>query len=168
MIEKKEIEKATAKAFISLYNNLFGTSFYIKEYGDAPDIQCEDSKNGGILNLEIVLTQDRPGDIMALLGRSSHKSIEDLKTSSNKNETLASFNCLQENVVENCIEVIKRKMKNNYGPNTALVVRDTSPLDWNWEIVINEIRKEIESINNNFDKGIWIISSSKDKLYRII
>jgi hypothetical protein len=35
--EKEAIERATADAFITLYNTEMGTSFSIVEYSDAPD-----------------------------------------------------------------------------------------------------------------------------------
>jgi hypothetical protein len=55
MNEKEAIEKATADAFIALYNTEYGSSFFIEEYSDAPDIRCKDA-DGNIFNFEITLT----------------------------------------------------------------------------------------------------------------
>jgi hypothetical protein len=76
--EKEAIEKATADAFIELYNCEMGASFSIVEYSDAPDIRCKDSK-GNIFNFEITLTEDQPKDMQAALGRSNHRRIEALR-----------------------------------------------------------------------------------------
>jgi hypothetical protein len=50
--EKKNIEKATADAFLKLYNQKKNTSFEIVEHGDSPDFRCED-KEGNKIHLEI-------------------------------------------------------------------------------------------------------------------
>jgi hypothetical protein len=76
--EKEAIEKATADAFIELYNREMGTSFSITEYSDAPDIRCRALK-GNKFNFEITLTEDRKKDIAAALGRSDHRSIGALR-----------------------------------------------------------------------------------------
>ena len=99
MNEKEAIEKATADAFIKLYNSEMGTSFSIVEYSDAPDICCQDLK-GNRFNFEITLTEDRPKDIQALLGRSNHRSLEALKKhladiKSGKANPLDRTSCLQ-------------------------------------------------------------------------
>jgi hypothetical protein len=38
------------------------------------------------------------------------------------------------------LERIKEKNNHDYGENVALVIRDTSPLDWDWTDIINEIK----------------------------
>lgn len=78
MSEKQAIEKATAEGFLVLYNQLQGTDFRIVEMSDAPDVRCKDS-HGRTLNIEITSTQDRPGDIKAILGRSNSRSLESLR-----------------------------------------------------------------------------------------
>ena len=77
MSEKTDIEWATGEAFISLYNARFATT-YLAQPSEAPDIHCVDQK-GNRLNLEITMTEDRPGDIKALLGRSEDRSLGALK-----------------------------------------------------------------------------------------
>jgi len=170
--EKEAIEKVTANAFVDLYNHEMGTSFSIAEYSDAPDIRCRDIK-GNIFNLEITLTEDREKDIAAALGRSDHRSIELLRKhlvegKVGKANSLERVNCLQGNVTDMIVDRILPKLKKDYGSNAALVIRDTSPVCWDWELVIDDIRQMLASQRNPFDKGIWIISFRKDKIYRII
>lgn len=172
MSEKEAIEKATADAFIELYNREMGTSFSITEYSDAPDIRCRDLK-GNIFNFEITLTEDREKDIAAALGRSDHRSIGALRkhldeVKAGKASPLDRVSCLQGNVTQMIVSRILPKMEKDYGPNVGLVIRDTSPVSWDWELVVDEIRSQLNSPTNPFDKGIWIISFRKDKIYRII
>jgi hypothetical protein len=170
--EKEAIEKATADAFIKLYNSEMRTSFSIIEYSDAPDIRCKDS-NGNLLNFEITLTDDMPKDIQAALGRSDHRSIEALKAhlsevKAGKANPLERVSCLQGNVTDMVVARIKPKLNKDYGANVALVIRDTSPVGWNWEDVIEQIKNRIFTERNPFDKGIWILTFLKDKIHRIL
>jgi hypothetical protein len=55
-----------------------------------------------------------------------------------------------------------------YGASTALVVRDTSGVEWNWGLVVNELKMKLDLAQNPFDKGIWILNRSKTKLYQIV
>jgi len=170
--EKEAIEKATADAFIELYNREFGKSFSIIEYADAPDIRCKDEK-GNRFNFEITLTEDRPKDIQAVLGRSDHRNIEALRphladVKTGKSNPLEWSSCLQENVVDMMKERILPKLLKDYGSNVALLIRDTSPIGWDWESVLDDIKNMLLSKRNPFDEGIWIISFRKDKIYRII
>jgi hypothetical protein len=170
--EKEAIERATADAFVELYNLEKRTSFSIIEYSDAPDIRCKDLK-GDIFNFEITLTEDRPKDIAVVLGRSDQKSIEVLrqhldKVKAGKANPLENVSCLQENVTEMIISRILPKLKKDYGLNVGLVIRDTSPVCWDWELVLEDIKSRIGSRKNPFDMGIWIISCRKDKIYKII
>jgi hypothetical protein len=75
MNEKEAIERATAEAFLEHYNGMHDTAFRITEHGDAPDIVARDDL-GNRLQLEVVMTEDRAGDIKATLGRSDARSIE--------------------------------------------------------------------------------------------
>lgn len=172
MDEKKDIEKATAECFIKLYNSQMGTSFSKVEQQDFPDIHCKDDQ-GNTLNLEIVLTEDRPNNIQALLGRSNDKNIESLKqfnkdVRNGKRNPLERTSCLQGNVMDMIVSRIQEKLNKDYGQNVALVVRDTSPLDWEWDRVLDQIRSKLNLSRNPFDKGIWIISYSKDRIFRIL
>jgi len=170
--EKEAIEKATADAFIELYNREMGTSFSITEYSDAPDIRCRDLE-GNIFNFEITLTEDREKDIAAALGRSNHRSIEALRKHLNevragKANPLDMVSCLQGNVTQMIFSRILPKLEKDYGSNIGLVIRDASPVSWDWELVVDNIRHQLDSQRNPFDKGIWIISFQKDKIYRIV
>ena len=172
MNEKEAIEKATADAFIELYNSEMGTSFSIIEYSDAPDIRSQDS-DGNTLNFEITLTEDRPKDIQANLGRSNHRRLEALKkhladVKAGKANPMDRTSCLQGNVTEMILSRIQPKLMKDYGVNVALVIRDASPVGWDWDMVIDQIKSQLNLERNPFDKGIWIITYLKDKIYRVL
>lgn len=172
MNEKEAIEKATADAFIKLYNCEMGTSFSIVEYSDSPDIRCKDTE-GNTFNLGITLTENRPKDIQAVLGRSDHKSQEALKkhleeVKAQKANIFERASGLQDNVTAMIVSRIQPKLNKDYGPNAALVIRDCSRLDWDWDIVTDQIKNMLNLERNPFDKGVWIISCSKNKLFRLI
>lgn len=173
MNEKEAIEKATADAFIVLYNREMQTSFAIIEYSDAPDIRCKDSKEK-IFNFEITLTEDHPKDIQAALGRSDHRSVEALRQhltdvrAGKANPLERGVSCLQGNVIKMIVDRIRPKLNKDYGSNTALVIQDTSPVCWDWDLVVDHINSMLDLQRNPFDKGIWIITFRKDNIYRII
>ena len=56
---------------------------------------------------------------------------------------------------------------NTYGPNAALVVRDTSGGDWDWDDVIPVIRSRLDLSTSPFSDGIWVLSRAKDRLFQI-
>ncbi|MEW6574181.1 MAG: hypothetical protein AB1374_11175 [Bacillota bacterium] len=58
-------------------------------------------------------------------------------------------------------------MKKNYVPATALVVHDTSGVDWDWDLVIDELVKRLELNRNPFDMGVWILNLTKDRLFKV-
>jgi hypothetical protein len=170
--ETEAIEKATADAFIELYNSNMGSSFFIVDYSDAPDIRCKDS-DGNTFNFEITLTEDRPKDIQASIGRSNHRSIEALQQHladdrARKASPLERVSCLQGNVLTMIVNRIQKKLQKDYGPSVALVIRDSSPVCWDWDLVVDQINRMLNLQRNPFDKGIWIISFGKDKIYRVI
>lgn len=169
MNEKQSIEQATAIGFLAVYNRCEGTDFQVIELGDAPDIICADSK-GSKMSLEITLTEDRYGDIQDSLGRSNQRSVENLtahlaQVKSGKEDLR--FGSLG-NALSKAAVQIGKKLLNRYGANTALVVRDTSGVDWDWDCGIDELRNRINILKNPFDKGIWIINNTKTKIYRVI
>ncbi len=55
--ENQAIEKATADAFVELYNQEMGTSFSIVEYSDA-QISAARTRTGNVFNFEITLTEE--------------------------------------------------------------------------------------------------------------
>lgn len=65
------------------------------------------------------------------------------------------------------VDRIKPKLKKDYGSNVALVIRDSSPLDWDWDIVKDQIVDSLNLEQTPFDKGIWVISNSKDRIFKI-
>jgi hypothetical protein len=169
--EKEAIEKATADAFVELYNQEMRSSYSIIEHSDAPDIRCKD-RNGNTLNLEITLTEDRTGDIQASLGRSESRSLEALKkhledVKAGKANSLDKASCLQGNVSSMIVSRIQPKLIKDYGSNTALVIRDSSRGDWDWDMVANQIKDSLSLTRNPFDKGIWVITFSKDRIFRL-
>jgi hypothetical protein len=167
--EKQKIEQATAEGYLKLFNHHFGTDFGIVELGDAPDVRCQGSK-GQELNLEISLTEDRPRDIQAALGRSNHRSAEALAEHNKRvaeGKEKPQFSSLSGNAVDQVIRRINEKLLKSYGPNTPLVVRDTSGADWDWDLVIEELRQNMNLQRNPFDRGIWILNFAKTKLYQI-
>jgi len=167
MNEKEKIEKATADAFIYLYNIEMGTSFFITSYSDAPDIRCEDSM-GNSFNFEITLTEDRKGDIKCLLGRSDHRSVNAIDARGCTGSSLGMASCLQGNVIDMLICRMQKKLEKDYGVNVALVIRDTSPVCWDWELSLDDIRRMLDSQKISYDKGIWLLSFSKDRIYRVL
>ncbi len=170
MTEKERIELATAEGFLSLYNTHFGVDFAVVEHADAPDIRCRDS-TGATLNLEITATEDRAHDIQALLGRSNHKSIDALEEHNRRvaaGEEKPQVNCLSGNVLDQLVARIEEKGQKSYGAGTALVIRDTSGVDWDWEDVISEIRTRVTNSARAFDKGVWLLNRAKTKLYQLV
>lgn len=172
MNEKEAIERATADAFVELYNRDMGTSYSVVEYSDAPDIRCKDPE-GRAFNFEITLTEDRPKDIQAALGRSKHRSVDALRqhladVRAGKANPLERVSCLQGNVVDMIVDRIQPKLQKDYGSSVALVIHDSSPLCWDWDLVVYQIRGTLNLQKNPFDKGIWIISFRKDKICQII
>lgn len=172
MNEKQTIEAGTAESFLHLYNAVNGTSFRIVRYGDAPDIECEDC-NGRKLNLEITLTEDSPRDIQASLGRSDHRSIESLRTHNGevragRAEPLDRASSLDGNVACSLILRLRSKLKKRYGSHTALVIRDSSGVDWDWDLELHHLRAKFASEKNPFDEGVWIVNCTKDRLFRLL
>lgn len=170
--EKEKIEIATADAFIDLYNAKMNSSFKVLEYSDAPDVRCKDA-SGNVLNLEITLTEDRAGDIPAILGRSDHKSIvsqlEHLnKVKAGKASIFEQVSSLSENVAATLIQRIKAKSKKDYGANVALVIRDSSPVGWDWEHIVPEIKAQLSEIRLPFEHGVWLLTFTKDRIIQIV
>lgn len=167
--EKREIERGTAEGFLILYNKHFGTTFRVAELSDAPDVRCIDDI-GGELNLEITTTEDAPRDIQALLGRSDHKSIEALVEHNDrvaqglKSPQLVSFDDAESALVSR----IAAKCENDYGRSTALVIRDSSGCDWEWDEAAAEIALKFGLRRNPFDRGVWLLTRTRDKLFQLV
>ena len=159
--EKKEaIESETAKSFLKLYNSQFKTSFKVIEISDAPDVICQDT-NGNELSLEITLSEDRAGDIEAQLGRSKSRDIDIMME---QNDIV---DCLHERPSKIITERINKKIDKFYGRNVALVVRHASGTYWNWGLEVLKIKNSLDLPRFHFDKGIWIITNFKDRIWRV-
>jgi hypothetical protein len=170
--EKEAMERETADAFLRLYNSQMACSYDIVKHSDAPDFVCGD-KSGRELRLEITLTEDRPGDIQGLVGRSDAGSLEALKrhvraVEAGEAHPLEWTSCLQGNVLSMVVNRIQRKLEKDYGPHAALVVRDTSPIPWSWHTILGDIAGSLDLKNNPFDEGIWIISFARNEIFRIV
>lgn len=175
MNEKKAIERETAEAFLRLYNPQTGSSYEIVKHfdSDGPDFLCRGSNDHELI-LEITMTEDHPGDIQGLLGRSDALSLEALKRHNEAAEqgkenilqTVSS--CLQGNVCLMATNRIQKKLKKDYGPNAALVVRDTSGLPWSWDVVLKDLATSLDLEHNPFDEGIWIMSFTKEQIFRVV
>lgn len=167
---KKAIEQATVDGFLSLYNDRVQADFYVVKYSDSPDATCRDSR-GRYLNIEVTMTEDKPDDIQALLGRSNHKSVEALEHHIDQVRLglePIQYSSLRGNVLDQIVKCITQKLINRYGPHTALVVRDTSPVSWNWDSELKQLCDRIGLSSNPFDEGIWILDYTKINLYQII
>jgi hypothetical protein len=158
--ETRRIERAAAEGFLRLFNQQFEADYKIVELGDAPDVRCQDS-DGRVLNLEVTQTEDRQQDIQAAMGRSDHRNAEHISLSSSESS-------LQGNVLEQAAERISEKLLMRYGASTALVVRDTSSVEWDWSLVVDEFKTKLDLTQNPYDKGIWVLNRPKTKLYQII
>ncbi len=155
MTEKRRIEKATIDAFVALHNEIYGTSYSVREYGDAPDAACV-SAQGDFLNIEVCITEDRPGDIPWLLGKTD------------KRPYLGnSGSCLPGNVLTQLGQRLDKKSLMRYGEQTALVIRDSSGVDWDWEDIKPQVQDHLQQCGNPFQMGVWIVNRSLTRLHRI-
>lgn len=170
--ETQQIEEATGEGFLALYNAKFGTSYRVVRIagaGESPDVYCFNS-NGESLNIEVTMTEDRSKDIAATLGRSDTRSLEYLKRNienAGKGLEPPLYSTL-EGVSETLVDRIQAKLVKSYGSDVALVVRDTSGVDWDWDTVIPQIRSKLAlDRRNSFDRGIWILSRDKGRMFRV-
>jgi len=148
--EKERIEKATAEIFLNLYNKRFGTSYEIKALGEPPDVECIDHLSGKKLNLEVSLIEDLLYEIRYVLGRGA-KPI-----SPTTNSTVVS----SDDSIMQIKKSLKKKLLASYGKNTALVLRQVSPL-WGpsaWEYFKKKLQEEdFFKYKRHFDAGVWVI-----------
>lgn len=171
MNEKKAIERCTADAFIDFYNAKFGTSYRIVEHSDNPDIRCQDCEENN-LNIEITMTEDRLNDIQSVLGRSDSRNAYATRANDKvvrdcRADPPIYLKFHHSNSLRMVAERVRKKMVNDYGKDTALVVRDVSGVDWDWDVFSGDLKDLLYLKNNPFDKGIWIVSLGKDRIFRI-
>ena len=172
MDEKKAIERCTVDAFLEYYNNEFGTSYQIVEHSDNPDIRCQNCK-GNKLNIEVTMTEDRAGDIPAVLGRSDARCINTIEVNQKikrdcRKDPPVYLKYHQSNSLCMVANRIKKKMMNDYGKHTALVVRDVSGVDWDWDVFSGDLRNLLDLESNPFDSGIWVVPLGKDRIFRVV
>jgi hypothetical protein len=170
--EKQQIEQATVEAFLNLYNQRLETDFKVTSFADegtVPDAACKNT-NGDELNIEVTMTEDMPMDIQSLLGRSEHKSVEAVRARLDRVKAGLEpiwYSSLDGNVLDQIVDRISKKWRKRYGPNTALVIRDASPLPWSWDSVVDKVRSRLDLSSTPFDRGIWILNYDKSLLYEI-
>lgn len=170
--ETRSIERATAEMFVAMYNAKTGDTYRVVGQPEPPepDVLCENDA-GDKLKLEITMLQDRPRDIQSLLGRSDADSLETLQANNERirrGEVAAidTVACFERDVIPNLLDRLRAKLdKQCIGPNVALVMRSTSPLDWDWNLYMYEVRQVLESIllelklgHPPYDRGIWIVA----------
>ena len=170
-IEKQSIERSTAEGFLLIYNHQHGTDYRIEKVagpGESPDVRCIDSRNDALL-LEITLIEDNKDGIQAALGRSGHKSFNatrELLRKVREGKAEMPINRLDGNVSEILIKRLRQKYRMRYGKNVALVVRETS-LAWDWDLVLPKIQDEFRNGPVPFDRGVWLLSRSRERLIRV-
>lgn len=167
----QKIELATAEGFFAFYNAEHKTSYAVVRVagdGEVPDVFARD-ETGTEFNLEITLTEDRPGDIAAALGRSDARSIDSLKqhlAAVRAGTEQPSITSLQDNALPVLLQRIDKKLIKRYGQNTALVIRDSSPL-WDWDQVLPAIHVHLTGKTIPFDLGIWLLALDKKSVVQI-
>lgn len=152
---KQRIEKTTVDAFVPLFNINQGQDYAVLQYGDAPDAICRNG-SGQIIQVEITLTEDNPGDLAWSFGETETRP-----------PSYWYGNCLQRNVLDQLRRRLDAKILKRYGERTALVIRDSSGADWDWEYVAEDIRETMGPRLNPYDMGIWILNRTKSRLFRL-
>ena len=154
--ETKAIENATVTGFLKLYNLQRKDDFSITEHRDyeSPDFVCTNS-GGQRLYVEATTAHDREGDMAVLLGRaSSRKAPKSVR--------------LRDYVLANLIAAIHKKSLSRHQKHTALVIRHSSGVDWDWEMEMSEIRSRLSDVVCPFDEGVWIIDRTMTRIWRLL
>ena len=157
LTEKQRIEKASAEIFLKLLNNRFETEYQILKLGDSPDVHCLDSNTKLWLSLEITLLEDINGEIAYMLDRLEKPLVSPV--------TSLPCTSFSDDSIPKLEQRLAEKSNIDYGPRTALVIRQISPL-WfaeNWECYKVTMNLSIlEKARKYFEAGIWIICTNKD------
>lgn len=170
-IETQKIEFATAEGFFALYNARHQSSFAVTRiagHGEVPDVFAKDD-DGNEFNLEITLTEDRPGNIAAALGRSDALSIDSLKRhveAVRAGKEQPRITSLQDNALPMLLQRIDKKLNMRYGRNTALVIRSTC-IQWDWEQALPTIQAYLNGKTIPFDLGIWLLAFNKESVVQV-
>ena len=120
--EKRLIEASTAEIFLELYNERYDQKYELVELLDSPDVRCVDSRTGDELDLEISLVEDLPGDARYMLDRGPMPA----------GPWGTGARGFSQNAPPMMIDRLREKCLKRYGPATALVIQQLSPL---WESV---------------------------------
>jgi len=158
------VEQRTIDLFLPWYNEHHGNTFQVVKHGDAPDFCCAD-ESGSTLSVEITLMQERDGDIKALRGRTQAHSLEALRehlelVRLGKADPLDRVRSLAEDGVAAAVRAVVKKLTMAYGANTALVVSETCPLEWDWSLVADQLTTQLAGRRNPFDRGVWLVEDS--------
>lgn len=144
---KKQIEKATAERFLAVFNRRFGTAFRVTQLAETPDVRCQDSSTGKRLYLEVTLLEDWEGDIQSIL-------------SGDEQTVMSPIISFEEDALPRLKKRLNKKLLASYGPDTALVIRQVSPL-WSatdWRRYVRLIGDEVlEGREKNYGAGIWLL-----------
>ena len=144
MNEKENIEQSTIKVFLSIFNKEYKKHFERFKHSDAPDFICKDETTNNILNIEITLTQDKVDDIPLLIGHKNDiRDIPEEKVKKMKSGELHYFDAVTvfgTDTLPMFYKTIEKKIQKAYGKGVMLVVRDTSPLDWDYTPYLDTIR----------------------------
>lgn len=180
---KKQIERATAEMFVAMYNGKTGGTYRVVGQPEPPepDVRCE-NEAGDKLKLEITMLKDHSGDIESLLGRSDAHSLGALQATNERIQrgelaAIDSVTSFGRDVIPKLLERLKAKLrKRDFGPNVTLVMRSTSPLDWDWNLWMEEAQRGLKSIllelnlgQPPHDQGIWIVAREEagPRLYMV-
>ena len=118
------------------------------------------------------MTEDRYGDIPALLSPSDTKSLDALKRHLDAvergEESIFQSVSSSDSICEVAAGRIRPKLKKDYGPNTALVLLDMSGVPWDWSFETQRLRSLLDLRRNPYDKGIWIVLLVGKRIFRIV
>lgn len=106
---------------------------------------------------------DRDMDIAARLGRSDSRSLESLQTHNEKVNMgeASAFELVDvpETWAARLVAKILEKAQKRYGQCVALVLRDASPIGW--EFVPGQIAAACGDALKNFDRGVWVVRENE-------
>ena len=149
--DKRQAEEAVATEFLDLYNPAQATNFKISSLGDAPDVECEDAVSGLHLSLEVSLLEDIPGFMESVLAGKPKR------VSPHTHNTSVTF---ENDVLPLLEERVGKKLLSSYGPRTALVLKDLTPLmgttEWSF-FKDNHAKALLAGRQRNYGAGIWVI-----------
>ena len=154
-LDKKNTELEVARKFLDLYNRQFNTHFKVLSSSDHPDVECVDECTEAHLSLEIRLVEDLPGWMEHVLaGKPRRVSLHTATTAAEWTH----------DVVPLLRHALKDKLLSNYGPHTALVMKDVTPLlspsDWEF-FKVHYTSDLLSGKEHNYGAGIWVICTDQ-------